>query len=76
MHLASNIYLELKLENFLCHQKELVFDKILILGQFFIQFQFSCVNLTDQIFMSFLFHIVVEDLEHDPVENPRLASPR
>ena len=43
----------------LSHKEELVFVKILsvesILSQFFIQFHFSCVNLTYQIFMSSYF---------------------
>ena len=61
MHLSSNNYFEFKWEKILSHEEELVFEKIFsvesILCQFFIQFWFSCVILTDQIFMSFLFQI-------------------
>ena len=80
MHLGSNNYVDLKWEKILSHEEELVFEKILsvesILSQFFIQFQFSCVILTDKIFIIFLFHIVSKELIHDPFRNPRLASPQ
>ena len=68
-----------QVRKFLSHEDELVFEKILsvesILSHFFIQFWFSCVNLTDQIFMSFLFHTKSRDLKHDTIRNPRLISP-
>ena len=80
MYLSLNIYLDLMSEKFLSHEEELVLKKNpsveSILSQFLIHFQFSCVNLTNQIFMSFLFHTNYEDHGHDLVENLRLASPR
>ena len=76
--MVSNSHLDPEVKKFLSHEEELVFEKILsvesILSQIFIQFQFSCVNLNDQIFMSFMFHIASKDLRHDPMKNLRLAS--
>ena len=78
MHSDSNNYFELKGEKIISHEEELVFEKFRsvesILSQFFIQFHFSCVILTNQIFMSFLFHIEYKYLRHDPIGNLRLAS--
>ena len=58
---SSNKYFYLKWEKIISHEEELVFEKVLIvesiLSQFFIQFWFSCVILTNQIFMSFLFNL-------------------
>lgn len=60
--------------------EELVFENFLsvefILSQFFTEFEFSCVFLTDQIFMIFLFHLASEDPKHDPVNNPSMESRR
>ena len=79
MHSSLNNYLEIKSKKFLSHEEELVGKNILsvesIINQFFIQFEFSWVNLTDQIFMSFLFHIEVGQLGHDIVRNLTLESP-
>ena len=73
-----NNYFDLKWEKNLGHEEELVFKKILsvesILSHFFIQFQFSCVILTEQIFMSFLFHIESKDLINYLVKNLILES--
>ena len=78
MHSALNIYLDLKLKNFLSHEEELVFEKIIIvesiLSQFFIKFQFHVTNLDDQNFMSFLFYIAIGYLGHDPIQYLRLKS--
>ena len=55
-------------------EEELVFETILsvksILRQFFIQFQFSCVILTDQTFMSFIFHTSSKYLSIPSVGKP------
>ena len=79
MHSPLKNYFYLKWEKILSHEEELVFEKIQsvesILSQFFIQSQFSCVILTNQIFMNFIFHIVDGDLRHDRVRNLRLESP-
>ena len=47
MRLASDIYLELKLENFLSHEEELVFEKILSV-EYLVDFSFN-----------FSFHVLI-----------------
>ena len=78
-HSAYNRCFEFKCEKSKSWREELVFKTILsvesILSQFFIQFEFSCVFLTDQISMCFLFHSTYGDPEHDLFKNRSMTSP-
>ena len=80
MHVAMNNYFEAKCGEAKLWDEKLVFENFLcvesILSQVFTHVEFSCVFLTNPIFMSIMFHPESRDPEHDPVTNPRMEFPQ